>query len=323
MAPIRSLIRTDEEEDQVEERSSSSTSNERQKLALNGKSDSSASNKADWQPSTPPLPSVPTPPWLTTSLPPQTNSEKDVEQQSSLPSPPNAIRLPPIRASLPQIDLPLPSSSTLYLSSQSFVAPPRGTLISAPPFQPTRFRSASPPELPNEDIRQDLVPSSSNNNLQHLGPLTCTTLTQADALLLREQLKHDVNRLAVLGHILKSMQELKMPNHDTVWNLLIVTEGGYNCPFPDCPRHKDGWTRADRTRAHIYADHLMIRYKCDKCNSYFKREQDFNIHVASHDKQPAFECSLCSKTFPKKFNLNRHLRQIHDQRPPIKQTPTR
>jgi hypothetical protein len=307
MAPIRSLIRTDEEEDRVEERSPSMANNERQQPTPNGKNGSSSSSGAEWQPSTPPLPSVPTPPWLSTSLPPQTSSREEGEQQSSVPSPPNGIRLPPIRASLPQIDLPLPSSSSLYLPSQSFAAPPRGALISAPPFQPTRFRSASPPEMPNEDIRQDLVSSNNHSNLQHLGPLTCTTLTQADAMLLREQLKHDINRLAVLGHILKSMQELKMPNHDTVWNLLIVTEGGYNCPFPDCPRHKDGWTRADRTRAHIYADHLMIRYKCDKwcvltrvfappltmsSNSYFKREQDFNIHVASHDKQPAFECSL-------------------------------
>ena len=70
-----------------------------------------------------------------------------------------------------------------------------------------------------------------------------------------------------------------------------------------------------------------------RSNSYFKREQDFNIHVASHDKQPAFECVLwyvwctsdrlflprfSSKSFPKKFNLNRHLRQIHDQKPVTK-----
>jgi len=126
----------------------------------------------------------------------------------------------------------------------------------------------SPPEMEvnDKDDQTNDTPETPNPGtaMQTLGPLTCTTLSPQDAMTLRCQLGHDPHRLNVLGNILKSMTDLMMPNHDMVWNLLVVTEGGYNCPFPQCSRHRDGWSRADRTRAHIYADHLLIRYKCDK-----------------------------------------------------------
>ncbi|KAG8822478.1 hypothetical protein FRC19_005881 [Serendipita sp. 401] len=272
--------------------------------------------------SSPAQPTVPTPPWLLSPLPSFSDSEQD---KSAIPSAQNVSEAP-----LPTIvpaSLPSPRRG---MKPASFVPEPmmsdpkvilRGVTeadfdTDSPAPESGCARSVSPPDEPEPDRLQ--ATGLFHGTMQPLGPLTCTTLTSHDALMLRCQLHHDPHRLQVLGNVLRSMQELKMPNHDVVWNLLVVTEGGYNCPFPQCPRHEEGWTRADRTRAHIYADHLLIRYKCSQCNSYFKREQDFNIHVASHDKQPAFECTVCNKSFPKKFNLNRHLRQIHDQRPVIK-----
>lgn len=266
------------------------------------------------RPKTPP--SIPTPPWLASPLPKLSASEREytsIRSTSDAPDDNSAAT---------------PVSFARYTSSaQDMLATQReydsATVLGMADAPPSRFRSMSPPEMEPDremDDEKNGTPETPNPGtaMQTLGPLTCTTLSPHDAMTLRCQLGHDPHRLNVLGNILKSMTDLMMPNHDMVWNLLVVTEGGYNCPFPQCARHRDGWSRADRTRAHIYADHLLIRYKCDKCNSYFKREQDFNIHVASHDKQPAFECTLCSKSFPKKFNLNRHLRQIHDQKPVTK-----
>ncbi|CAG7846404.1 SubName: Full=Uncharacterized protein {ECO:0000313/EMBL:CCA70576.1} [Serendipita indica DSM 11827] len=273
--------------------------------------------------SSPAPPTIPTPPWLHSPLPSQSGSEHDnsiitTPHPAPEPAPPSATPVTPagIKNTIMRADPQFAKTSDPGLLLRGVgpddfdgTPPPR-----AEAFQ-SRARSMSPPE---EDLEVLQAAGVVNGTMVPLGPLTCTTLSLHDAMMLRMQLQHDTHRLNVLGEVLKSMQELKMPHHDMVWNLLLVTEGGYNCPFPQCSRHQEGWTRADRTRAHIYADHLLIRYKCDKCNSYFKREQDFNIHVASHDKQPAFECPVCNKSFPKKFNLNRHLRQIHDYKPTTK-----
>jgi hypothetical protein len=210
-------------------------------------------------PSTPP--SIPTPPWLASPLPKLSASEREYTSIRSTSDAPDDNTTHP------------PGPFARYTSSaQDMLTMQRGydsatVLGMAEPSKP-RFRSMSPPEmdLDEGDDQTNDTPETPNPGtaMQTLGPLTCTTLSAHDAMNLRCQLGHDPHRLNVLGNILKSMTDLMMPNHDMVWNLLVVTEGGYNCPFPHCSRHRDGWSRADRTRAHIYADHLLIRYKCDK-----------------------------------------------------------
>lgn len=224
-------------------------------------------------------PSIPTPPWLSSPLPSQSGSDHGHSTAVSADSTPSTTRtgsyskyyrsrmaeksqtthtnaIPP---------LPPPPPPAMVDDGPEATTGVTGDGVATSPRSIPRVRSMSPPELEKEvpqEARSHARPGSST--LQALGPLTCTTLSVHDALMLRCQLYHDPNRLNVLINILKSMADLMMPNHDMVWNLLVVTEGGYNCPFPSCARHRDGWTRADRTRAHIYADHLMIRYKCDR-----------------------------------------------------------
>jgi len=222
------------------------------------------------RPKTPPT--IPTPPWLASPLPKLSASEREYTSIRSTSDAPDDSAAPP------------PGPFTRYTSSaQDMLSMQRGydsaTVLGMADPPQTRFRSMSPPEMePDKEMDEEHneTPETPNPGtaMQVLGPLTCTTLSAHDAMTLRCQLQHDPHRLNVLGNILKSMTDLMMPNHDMVWNLLVVTEGGYNCPFPHCPRHRDGWSRADRTRAHIYADHLLIRYKCDKwyvraftCNS--------------------------------------------------------
>ena len=214
-------------------------------------------------------PTIPTPPWLHSPLPSQSGSEHDNSVVSTAqpvpdptPSPTTPIAPPGIETTIMRADAQFAQTSEPGLLLRG-VGP--DDFDGTPPpqseaFQP-RARSMSPPE---EDLEVLQAAGVVNGTMQALGPLTCTTLSLHDAMMLRMQLQHDTHRLNVLGEVLKSMQELKMPHHDMVWNLLLVTEGGYNCPFPQCSRHQEGWTRADRTRAHIYADHLLIRYKCDK-----------------------------------------------------------
>jgi hypothetical protein len=212
-------------------------------------------------PSTPP--SIPTPPWLASPLPKLSASEREYTSiRSTSDAPDDTTAYPPGPFAR------YTSSAQDMLTMQQRGYDSATVLGMADPPKP-RFRSASPPEmdLDEGDDQTNDTPETPNPGtaMQTLGPLTCTTLSTQDAFALRQQLEHDSHRLHVLGNILKSMTtDLRMPNHDMVWNLLVVTEGGYNCPFPQCSRHRDGWSRADRTRAHIYADHLLIRYKCDK-----------------------------------------------------------
>jgi hypothetical protein len=262
MDPAAQAIKQEEEE--VDELVSSDAGDGKNVLVPNG-NHSGASPKVTQSPTkggsrTPP--SIPTPPWLTSPLPSLAGPDRDY-------STPLTVRTTPtpsmIRAGAPNITVSKYYRARVAAQPTSIFAKTTPAVETSPLASPSsRVRSMSPPEMDREQITDDPLLRGNSSTLQTLGPLTCTTLSVHDALMLRCQLHHDPNRLNVLINILKSMAELMMPNHDMVWNLLVVTEGGYNCPFPACARHRDGWTRADRTRAHIYADHLMIRYKCDK-----------------------------------------------------------
>ena len=54
------------------------------------------------------------------------------------------------------------------------------------------------------------------------------------------------------------------------------------------------------------------KFKCDKCNAYFRRKSSLNSHISSIHEGKYLECDWCSAKFPTKRNLDRHIQTVHD-----------
>lgn len=52
-------------------------------------------------------------------------------------------------------------------------------------------------------------------------------------------------------------------------------------------------------------------FKCDVCESSFKKKENIRSHVRTHFKFKSFKCEKCEKTFKRRGDLRFHMKQIH------------
>ena len=50
----------------------------------------------------------------------------------------------------------------------------------------------------------------------------------------------------------------------------------------------------------------FLPYKCLKCETYFDRKSDYNIHETTHQLKRNFSCTVCPKTFKHLQSLTKH-----------------
>lgn len=58
--------------------------------------------------------------------------------------------------------------------------------------------------------------------------------------------------------------------------------------------------------------------KCEHCDKAFKRKIDRKIHLRTHTGERPYQCTICSKGYASKFNLDNHINRDHDPRGPRK-----
>ncbi|CCA69030.1 hypothetical protein PIIN_02889 [Serendipita indica DSM 11827] len=174
-------------------------------------------------------------------------------------------------------------------------------------FQPSL---ASASQSPCESPCESPSPLSSTGQEVH---------TVYNALLL--SVAHDTHLFGAVSNVIeaigrhywpdkKMLRELMPPNH----------RGKYCCAFPDCQWHEKGWKRADRGESHLLKEHFrLIQYSCphDGCDRVYKWPHDLATHRrkahpdCGDSPAPKFVCPECEQEFPKRFNLNRHVRNVH------------
>eukprot|EP01084_Bolivina_argentea_P305727 528172_1 len=54
-------------------------------------------------------------------------------------------------------------------------------------------------------------------------------------------------------------------------------------------------------------------FKCDKCTKAFKRRETLRKHQKTHSNIRPFKCKQCDKAFKQKWDLNIHIRRIHNK----------
>ena len=54
-------------------------------------------------------------------------------------------------------------------------------------------------------------------------------------------------------------------------------------------------------------------YKCDLCNSEYKRKDDLEKHkMIIHEGKKPFQCHICSAKFVHKTTLKNHIQNFHE-----------
>lgn len=60
-------------------------------------------------------------------------------------------------------------------------------------------------------------------------------------------------------------------------------------------------------------NHIFKRYKCPKCNKYYKSKKNLDGHLKEDciDVFPKYECDICFSRFRRKYHVSRHKRTTH------------
>lgn len=194
-------------------------------------------------------------------------------------------------------------SSPVAGSATTSGSSPYGTPISLP--FPSIDEGASP-------MDSNLTSSSGiSSGIQlHVQMVPVKVQCSWDKLLARDPGRHKIAR-----EIFKDIGNSKKILPPRVNGLVCCDNYGlFHCPLSDCLDKFNGWTSRVNARDHIWAVHFGGRFLCPQCNTTFGTKNDFIVHMdASHSDTPkVFPCLQCSRSFPKKFNLNRHLK-IHSR----------
>jgi KRAB domain-containing zinc finger protein len=82
-----------------------------------------------------------------------------------------------------------------------------------------------------------------------------------------------------------------------------------------CPYCSHRTTRKTLMNKHIFHTHThsnLRAFKCELCNSAFKRKPDMESHIRTvHGPSDQFNCLWCTSSFKKKSNQVRHYRHFH------------
>ena len=67
--------------------------------------------------------------------------------------------------------------------------------------------------------------------------------------------------------------------------------------------------------AHDYMDRIeeTQRYQCKFCDRSFHEKQKWTEHHRSHTGERPFKCTQCSKAYPMRYLLLKHIRREHDK----------
>ena len=82
------------------------------------------------------------------------------------------------------------------------------------------------------------------------------------------------------------------------------------CPFEGKAMKKSSKYR--HNKAHLKNE---IAFQCSMCSKYFRTKYDLQKHIeyGSHTEN-VFHCEKCDKQFSRRENLKRHVEQVHEKR---------
>ena len=97
----------------------------------------------------------------------------------------------------------------------------------------------------------------------------------------------------------------RLGNLQRHWELLHMSDTPYNCY--KCGKNFPCYLNL---QAHLKT-HKSI-YFCNVCSASFKKIGDLNKHLVCHKDGKDFVCHVCSSRFNRKCSLKRHLNKIHN-----------
>lgn len=63
----------------------------------------------------------------------------------------------------------------------------------------------------------------------------------------------------------------------------------------------------------FYEKYLMKPYKCSGCGKSYKYRRNLQVHMKNEcGKLPKWNCPFCDHRSHRKFNLNLHIKHIHN-----------
>lgn len=77
-----------------------------------------------------------------------------------------------------------------------------------------------------------------------------------------------------------------------------------------CDICKSNFTENFNLRKHMLI-HSEKQFACDTCGKKFSSKYYLKAHEAIHGNRTLFSCSICSKSYATRCNLNRHVRKMH------------
>ena len=97
----------------------------------------------------------------------------------------------------------------------------------------------------------------------------------------------------------------------------IAIENSLSC-FP-CHICSKVFTRKSDVNRHVLSIHEgkkpLKQYPCHICSKVFQKKSDFKRHVLSdHEGKKLLKCDSCDKCFSTKYHLNKHVKQVHEER---------
>ena len=84
----------------------------------------------------------------------------------------------------------------------------------------------------------------------------------------------------------------------------------HECSF--CDTKFKSWHKMDRHIKEVHTRETQVR--CPQCDKVFSREEHMRSHMRNvHlDKTEKFQCDICQASFDYKYNLKRHVKQVHE-----------
>ena len=114
-----------------------------------------------------------------------------------------------------------------------------------------------------------------------------------------------------------NVENIVVNNEDNVVNAIIGVDIKHIEP-PEDPFHVCSMCDYKTLSLSKFSLHLKTQYHCNHCGEIFHGmhgKRNYKRHVINHEKPAkpeSYKCSECTKTFPLKANLKRHIKCVHN-----------